>query len=131
MPAIITTAPTAAVSVQREDSRITAETLHRACVSLLTSLLQSSARAASGQYEAVLRTHCVQLLVTPQTTAGAQDSECKRKFALLGALAGACSIASVESSASSVFADIVSYLLSAVEDGLQRAASSTSAGTLR
>jgi hypothetical protein len=121
MPSIITT-DTTVLGVQREDSRIAADTLHRACISVLASLLRSSK-----QYESILRTHCVQVLVL--STATASGSEFKQKFALLGALTGACDIASVENGTTSVFGDIVPYLLSTVERGLQVSAAAPAEGT--
>lgn len=129
MPAIILT-DAAALRIQQEDTRLTADTLHRACVSILTSLLRKTSGTASGQYEAILRAHCVQVLTA--TPAGADNSDFKRKFALLGSLAGACNIASVENSTSSVFGDIIPYLLNTVERGLQECSAALSAGiTLR
>jgi hypothetical protein len=132
MPAIILT-DAAALRIQREDTRLTADTLHRACISVLTSLLRKTSGTASGQYESILRAHCVQVLVSSTATpAGAHNSDFQRKFALLGALAGACNIASVENSTSSVFGDIIPFLLSTMERGLLECSAAPSAGiTLR
>jgi hypothetical protein len=133
MPALVQHTETAADStlspaqVQAEDKRACAETLHRACVSLLVTLCD-----AGEDYQAVLRAHCLSALASSAADAtrhvdgaSALEGVHKRVFSLLGSVAATSTVTPGSDQGSSVFSEVVGQLQKTVETCVEAAGATT------